>query len=243
MQHGEENRPLQCELVPARAGEIGDHGAAAGLFPQPLEHQRWSDAADGNLDRGFIGGRAQHHSLGRKPRARAHQPLQLATRLQILEASQRRDHLLTHLVTLAPALHDLQIGASGRGLATKVHDASVAAVRTQRGDSSGKFKRNPLNTVALRFGADAPSAPTKSIAYVTRTRMKCRRSVKHQTAIFRQVNKDKLAAHHDALEFPDGRTVLLTRLCEGHAATVLQLPARPTTTTEADAQKRVTYVG
>ena len=125
VQHGEENRPLQCELVPARAGEIGDHGAAAGLFPQPLEHQRWSDAADGNLDRGIIGGRAQHHSLGRKPRARAHQPLQLATRLQILEASQRRDHLLTHLVTLAPALHDLQIGASGRGLATKVHDASV----------------------------------------------------------------------------------------------------------------------
>ena len=64
------------------------------------------------------------------------------------------------------------------------------------------------------------------------------KAIKHQTAIFRQVNKDKLAAHHDALEFPDGRTVLLTRLCEGHAATV-----RPTTTTEADAQKRVTYVG
>ena len=32
--------------------------------------------------------------------------------------------------------------------------------------------------MALRFGADAPSAPTKSIAYVTRTRMKCRRSVR-----------------------------------------------------------------
>ena len=30
------------------------------------------------------------------------------------------------------------------------------------------------------------------------------KAIKHQTAIFRQVNKDKLAAHHDALEFPDG---------------------------------------
>ena len=67
--------------------------------------------------------------------------------------------------------------------------------------------------------------------------------IKHQTAIFRQVNKQKLAAHHDALEFPDGRTVLLTSLCEGQAATVLQLPAQPATAAEAHAQKRVTYVG
>ena len=65
----------------------------------------------------------------------------------------------------------------------------------------------------------------------------------HQTAIFRQVNKQTLAAHHDALEFPDGRTVLLTFLCEGQAATVLQLPAQPATAAEAQAQKRVAYVG
>jgi hypothetical protein len=31
------------------------------------------------------------------------------------------------------------------------------------------------------------------------------------------------AAHHDALEFPDGRTVLLTLLCGGQEATLLQL--------------------
>jgi hypothetical protein len=56
-------------------------------------------------------------------------------------------------------------------------------------------------------------------------------------------SKDKSATHHDALEFPDGRTVLLTFLCEGQVATVLQLPARPMTAAEEDAQKRVTYVG
>jgi hypothetical protein len=32
-------------------------------------------------------------------------------------------------------------------------------------------------------------------------------------------------AHHDALEFPDGQVVLVTRLCDGQRATVLQLPA------------------
>ncbi len=69
------------------------------------------------------------------------------------------------------------------------------------------------------------------------------KTINHQTAIFRQVNKDTFAAHHDALEFPDGQTVLLTQLCAGQAATVLQLPAKPATAVEADAQKRVTYVG
>ena len=65
----------------------------------------------------------------------------------------------------------------------------------------------------------------------------------YATAIFRQVNKNEPLKHHDALEFPDGRIVLLTKLSEGQEATVLQLPAQPTTTAEADAQKRIAYVG
>ena len=48
---------------------------------------------------------------------------------------------------------------------------------------------------------------------------------KYKTAIFRQINKDKRATHHDALEFPNGTIVLLTTLVEGQQATVLQLPA------------------
>ena len=34
-------------------------------------------------------------------------------------------------------------------------------------------------------------------------------------------------SHRDALEFPSGEIVLLTRLCDGQRATVLQLPAIP----------------
>jgi hypothetical protein len=44
-------------------------------------------------------------------------------------------------------------------------------------------------------------------------------------ARFRQVNLNRPAAHHDALEFPDGKIVLVTDLCEGQHATVLQLPS------------------
>ena len=67
--------------------------------------------------------------------------------------------------------------------------------------------------------------------------------IQHKTAIFRQINKEKVAAHHDALEFPDGQIVLLTFLCEGQQATVLQLPAEPKTVVESEAQRRATYVG
>jgi hypothetical protein len=69
------------------------------------------------------------------------------------------------------------------------------------------------------------------------------KTINHTTAIFRQLNKDEPRMHHDALEFPDGQTVLLTDLCDGQEATVLQLPAQPATTAEAEAQKRVAYVG
>jgi hypothetical protein len=67
--------------------------------------------------------------------------------------------------------------------------------------------------------------------------------VEYKTAIFRQINKENTAAHHDALEFPDGWIVLLTTLCEGQQATVLQLPAEPKTAAEAQSQRRVAYVG
>jgi len=70
-----------------------------------------------------------------------------------------------------------------------------------------------------------------------------RRRISHTTAIFRQVNTHAARLHHDALEFPDGRMVLLTQLSPGQEATVLQLPAQPKTEAEVEAQMRVAYVG
>jgi hypothetical protein len=59
-------------------------------------------------------------------------------------------------------------------------------------------------------------------------------AIEYKTAIFRQIN---------ALEFPDGQIVLLTFLCEGQQATILQLPAEPKTVIETKAQQRAAYVG
>jgi hypothetical protein len=61
-------------------------------------------------------------------------------------------------------------------------------------------------------------------------------------ARFQQVHMDKPHVHHDALEFPNGDFVLLTRLCEGQLSTVLQLPATPRSA-EAEQEKNTAAIG
>jgi hypothetical protein len=48
--------------------------------------------------------------------------------------------------------------------------------------------------------------------------------IDEHVARFRQVDVDRFDTHHDALEFPSGKIVMLTRLVPGQRATVLQLP-------------------
>jgi hypothetical protein len=69
----------------------------------------------------------------------------------------------------------------------------------------------------LSFAEDVRYAPT---LFAWRGKL-----IKHRTAIFRQINKEKAATHHDALEFPDGQIVLLTSLVNNQHALILQLPA------------------
>ncbi|HKE39482.1 MAG TPA: hypothetical protein VKG21_06570, partial [Casimicrobiaceae bacterium] len=64
-----------------------------------------------------------------------------------------------------------------------------------------------------------------------------------KVARFRQVNTDKPNVHHDALEFPNGEIVLVTRLYEGQHATVLQLPALPHSVNGAEEVRQAAVVG
>ena len=50
-------------------------------------------------------------------------------------------------------------------------------------------------------------------------------NIGQRVARFRQVNLDRHDTHHDALEFPNGKIVLVTKLRAGQRASVLQLPA------------------
>jgi hypothetical protein len=51
------------------------------------------------------------------------------------------------------------------------------------------------------------------------------RKLGSKVARFRRVNEGCRSMHHDALELPEGRVVLLASLREGQLATVIQLPA------------------
>jgi len=54
-----------------------------------------------------------------------------------------------------------------------------------------------------------------------------RARIEQRVARLRQINMDDPHVHHDALEFPRGQIVMVTRLIAGQTATVLQLPAAP----------------
>ena len=71
----------------------------------------------------------------------------------------------------------------------------------------------------LAFDENVECEPTFGIGILPN------KKIGQRLARFRQINTDNAVTHHDAFEFPDGQVVLLTRLCEGQRATVLQLPA------------------
>ena len=53
-------------------------------------------------------------------------------------------------------------------------------------------------------------------------------------ARFREINAGRPDVHHDALEFPNGKVVLITRLRDGQRLTVLQLPVEAQSAPEAE---------
>jgi hypothetical protein len=135
-------------------------------------------------------------------------------------------------------------------------DYSLQNVKSRPAKVGEKLRTQRFITGTSGFAApeDASTAvcvhPGTELAFATPVKCSPRglfawrpKVLNHTTAIFRQVNNDNPRTHHDALEFPDGRMVLLTHLLEGQEATVLQLPAQPVTATEIKAQERVPHVG
>ena len=132
-------------------------------------------------------------------------------------------------------------------------DYSLHSVRTRPAKVSETLVTHNFGTGTRGFAApeDCSMAvcvlPGTELAFETpikyQTTLMFRATTSHTVAIFRQINKGAPHSHHDALEFPDGEIVFLTRLCEGQKATVLTLPTQPKTAAEAEAERRVGYVG
>ena len=130
-------------------------------------------------------------------------------------------------------------------------DYSLQSVKSRPAKVGEKLKTRHFDTGTIGFAAPEDSTTAVCVLPGTELAWCSTRGLfgwkvlvlNHTTAIFRQVNKDNPLTHHDALEFPDGRMVLLTDLFEGQEATVLQLPAQPVTPAEIKAQERVPHVG
>jgi len=147
-------------------------------------------------------------------------------------------------------------GASNKGV-PEMCDYSLQTIKSRPAKVGDKLTTRDFGTCTRGFAAAEDAAvavcvlPGTELAFSNAVTLKDPRffvgwkieKLDCATAIFRQINKSEPFKHHDALEFPNGRVVLLTRLSEGQEATVLQLPAQPTTVAEADAQKRVAYAG
>jgi hypothetical protein len=129
-------------------------------------------------------------------------------------------------------------------------DYSLMHVKSRPARVGDKLRTSNFGTGTRGFAA--PDDPTTAVCVLPGTELAFNGEIcvygasgpsAHSTAIFRQINQAQPHMHHDALELPDGHTLLLTFLCEGQEATVLQLPARPTTEAEARAQERVAFAG
>jgi hypothetical protein len=134
-------------------------------------------------------------------------------------------------------------------------DYSLHSIKSRPAKVGDKLTTRDFGTGTRGFSAseDASVAvclrPGTELSFADRARFSAtglvgwmHKAINHKTAIFRQINKERVAAHHDALEFADGRIVLLTFLHEGQQATVLQLPAEPKTAVEFQSQRRVAYI-
>jgi hypothetical protein len=158
------------------------------------------------------------------------------------------------LSSYAAKAQGMLVGAGDNIGVFSMCDYSLHNVRSRPAKVGDKLTTRDFKTGTTGFAApeDANTAvcvlPGTELAFATRVQAHGLFSwktgrINHTTAIFRQINKDNRCTHHDALEFPDGQIVLLTRLVEGQEATVLQLPAQTATATEVQAQQPLALIG
>jgi hypothetical protein len=93
---------------------------------------------------------------------------------------------------------------------------------TFRGTSTRGFAAESEPNVAVCMLPGTELAFAENVQYDNRWIWT--RAINSRVGKFGAIEPDVPHRHHDAIEFPDGSSVLVTQLCEGQRATVLQLP-------------------
>ena len=118
----------------------------------------------------------------------------------------------------------------------KVGDILVTT--TFRGTSTRGFAAVGEPDVAVCLCAGTELGFTRNVKYY-RTWF-WRTTSNYHVAKFGMTEPNLPYRHHDTLEFPDGRSILVTMLAEGQRATVLQLPVTASTDPHRTSASRTT---
>ena len=114
-------------------------------------------------------------------------------------------------------------------------DYSLHAVATRPAKVGETLVTTTFHGTSTRgFASEANAAvavcllPGTELAFAEDVRYDSRwiwtRRINFRVGKFGEIDRHIPDRHHDAIEFPDGSHVLVTLLCEGQRATVLQLP-------------------
>jgi hypothetical protein len=93
---------------------------------------------------------------------------------------------------------------------------------TFRGTSTRGFAGESAPAVAVCLLPGTELAFEQNVKYDNRWIWT--RTTNYRVGKFNSIDPHLRERHHDAIEFPDGSYVLVTQLCTGQRATVLQLP-------------------
>ena len=102
---------------------------------------------------------------------------------------------------------------------------------TFRGTSTRGFASESEPTVAVCMLPGTELAFAEDVKYDNRWIWT--KAINSRVGKFGAIEPGVPQRHHDAIEFPDGTSVLVTQLCEGQRVTVLQLPVAQQATVHA----------
>jgi hypothetical protein len=102
---------------------------------------------------------------------------------------------------------------------------------TFRGTSTRGFAAESEPTVAVCMLPGTELAFAENVKYDNRWIWT--KAIDSRVGKFGAIEPGVPQRHHDAIEFPDGTSVLVTQLCEGQRVTVLQMPVTQQATAQA----------
>jgi hypothetical protein len=146
----------------------------------------------------------------------------LATNTKRLRADHAQEHAEARVGYLERGANPM-CDYSLHAVASRPAEVGETLVTTTfRGTSTRGFasEREPNVAVCMLPGTEL--AFTEDVKYDNRWIWT--KSVNSRVGKFGKIDAMVPDRHHDAIEFPDGSYVLVTQLCEGQRATVLQLP-------------------